>query len=234
MIYAMSDIHGYMGKYKIMLDKINFSDDDTLYIIGDIIDRGPKGIDILKEVMDKPNIHVLMGNHEHMMMCYVDHIRAYDYGYNDDRMKDLWYQNGGEVTYNDYMNESKEMKEKIMNFIRNLPYDKIINVNGQYFILAHAFPCGKPKEEDKLAMFEYQMTTIWERIDDVYYPRLPDDLIGIVGHTPTPRYDKKMSPFEIKMIRNNIIDIDCGMSTRDTKNRRLACLRLDDLAEFYT
>ena len=36
MIYAMSDLHGYYDKYTKMLEKITFSDDDTLYILGDV------------------------------------------------------------------------------------------------------------------------------------------------------------------------------------------------------
>ena len=47
MIYAMSDLHGCYDKYIKMPEKINFGDDDTLYILGDIVDRGPDGIKIL-------------------------------------------------------------------------------------------------------------------------------------------------------------------------------------------
>ena len=47
MIYVMSDIHGEYNRYKAMLEKIQFSDNDTMYIIGDVIDRKPGGVDIL-------------------------------------------------------------------------------------------------------------------------------------------------------------------------------------------
>lgn len=40
MIYAMSDIHGCYEAYCALLEKIQFSDEDTLYIVGDAIDRG--------------------------------------------------------------------------------------------------------------------------------------------------------------------------------------------------
>ena len=49
MIYAMSDLHGCYDKYTKMLEKINFSDNDTLYILGDIVDRGPDGIKIWQD-----------------------------------------------------------------------------------------------------------------------------------------------------------------------------------------
>lgn len=36
--YVMSDIHGCYDKYMKMLEKIGFSEDDTLYVLGDILD----------------------------------------------------------------------------------------------------------------------------------------------------------------------------------------------------
>ena len=51
-----------------MLDGISFSDRDTLFIVGDIIDRGPDSIPMLQEIMDRKNMICLMGNHELMML----------------------------------------------------------------------------------------------------------------------------------------------------------------------
>ena len=39
--YVMSDIHGMSHLLKEMLEKIRFSAEDRLYILGDMIDRGP-------------------------------------------------------------------------------------------------------------------------------------------------------------------------------------------------
>ena len=50
MIYAMSDLHGCYDKYIKMLEKINFNENDMLYILGDIVDRGPDGIKILLDI----------------------------------------------------------------------------------------------------------------------------------------------------------------------------------------
>ena len=41
MTYCISDIHGEYGRYLEMLEKINFSDEDKLYVLGDVIDRNP-------------------------------------------------------------------------------------------------------------------------------------------------------------------------------------------------
>ena len=68
MIYVMSDIHGCDARYRSILNQIRLKKDDHLYILGDVIDRGPNGLSILRETMKKENITLLMGNHEHMML----------------------------------------------------------------------------------------------------------------------------------------------------------------------
>ena len=40
MIYAVSDLHGCYEKYIKMLEKIQFRETDTLYVLGDVVDRG--------------------------------------------------------------------------------------------------------------------------------------------------------------------------------------------------
>lgn len=40
MIYVVSDIHGCYDKYQELLKKLNLGPDDTLYVLGDVIDRG--------------------------------------------------------------------------------------------------------------------------------------------------------------------------------------------------
>ena len=38
--YVISDIHGEYGKFMELLDIIHFSDEDILYVLGDVVDRG--------------------------------------------------------------------------------------------------------------------------------------------------------------------------------------------------
>ena len=61
--YIMSDIHGHYSEFRKMLKTIEFDDSDTLYIIGDIMDRGNENLKMLNYVYLSPNIHLLMGNH---------------------------------------------------------------------------------------------------------------------------------------------------------------------------
>ena len=67
MIYAMSDIHGQYELFRNLMEQITLGKDDILYVLGDVVDRGPDSMKILKYMMANPNIIPIMGNHELMV-----------------------------------------------------------------------------------------------------------------------------------------------------------------------
>ena len=74
MKYVMSDLHGRYDKYTEMLNKIHFTSDDELYILGDICDRGPSSAQIYLDIMKRENVHCVMGNHENMLLENLPHV----------------------------------------------------------------------------------------------------------------------------------------------------------------
>lgn len=64
MIYIMSDIHGQYNRFKNLLHQLNLQNEDKLYILGDVVDRGPQPIKILQYMMKHQNIIPIIGNHE--------------------------------------------------------------------------------------------------------------------------------------------------------------------------
>ena len=68
MQYVISDIHGMYDKYAAMLDTIGFSEEDTLYVLGDVLDRGPEPVRILRDMAVRPNVYPILGNHEIMAL----------------------------------------------------------------------------------------------------------------------------------------------------------------------
>lgn len=62
MIYAMSDIHGQYEQFLTLLEQIGIRKEDTLYILGDVVDRGPEPMKILKYMMAHSNIIPIIGN----------------------------------------------------------------------------------------------------------------------------------------------------------------------------
>ena len=90
--YCTADIHGQLDVFEKLLKDINLKKADTLYVLGDVIDRGPCGIDILKIIMETDNIKMIMGNHEQMCLDYLGPRGSY-------MAKGLWFNNGGQETY---------------------------------------------------------------------------------------------------------------------------------------
>ncbi len=60
----IGDVHGCFDELKLLLDKINFNNEnDELIFLGDLINKGPLSIEVLKFV--KSNAHrSIIGNHE--------------------------------------------------------------------------------------------------------------------------------------------------------------------------
>ena len=70
-IYVTSDIHGFsLPKFKQLLKVIDFSYSDWLYILGDVIDgNNDGGVSMLLWLLEQPNVQLIMGNHEQMMLA---------------------------------------------------------------------------------------------------------------------------------------------------------------------
>lgn len=68
MTYVLSDIHGNLQRFESIMEQINLQPTDTLYILGDVVDRFPDGIRILRRIMKMSNVKMILGNHEHMML----------------------------------------------------------------------------------------------------------------------------------------------------------------------
>lgn len=212
MVYCMSDIHGEYDRYQEMLQRIDFSSQDTLYMIGDAIDRGSRGVDVVLDLMNRRNVMFLRGNHE--QMCLDD---LYWRKWN---ARTCWQMNGGGATRRELLyRQSRDTRESILEFFRNAPTCADLEVHGRKFHLVHGLPGDDPHER------------LWGRPE----PGTKSPIQGVtvvVGHTPTVLLTgMEGSPYGI-WHGNGIIDIDCGCGSR-SEFRRLACLRLDDMAEFY-
>lgn len=232
MTYVMSDIHGDSVRFERIMKQINLQPNDTLYILGDVIDRNPDGIRILRKIMKMPNVKMLLGNHEYMMMDALvyppsDKVDKWEREYAKLRKLRHWYENGGDVTHAYLKRIRKELRQEIFDYIDSLPLNIEVEVNGQKFLLVHAGVAanyGSPYYNYSDAR-EY---AVWSRRS--YTERIPEDTILIFGHTPTVNLHY-VTPMEI-WHKGNYIGIDCG-ACYDYMGR-LACLRLDDLKEYYS
>ena len=102
MIYVTSDIHGCYDQYLRLIQRLELKEDDTLYILGDIVDRGDGGIEIIKDVMKRKNVVCLRGNHDHYALIFLERFAMQDHGEEEDRLKEafrLWLEDGGANTF---------------------------------------------------------------------------------------------------------------------------------------
>lgn len=230
MTYVMSDAHGRYDLFTGMLDQIRFCRDDTLYLLGDAIDRNPGGIRILKEIMDRSNIHMLLGNHEHMMLHAIERPDARSLS-GKRTNRELWYRNGGQITEKEFRKEPEETQTRILRFLKNLPLNMDAEVNGTRFLFCHASPACMFRVYGFLFPNETEFA-VWNRIESWLPLRFPADVL-ICGHTPTAFY-QDIRPMEICKLRDHVYDIDCGCAAGEKNGGRLACMRLEDLEAFYT
>ena len=216
MIYVLSDIHGHYSRYRSILRQIDLQRDDHLYVLGDCIDRNPFGLKILKELYLMPNATVLLGNHEYMMLDALTKASP------ENEYIRRWYRNGGDITHARLLHCSKAYRQKMLDIIRALPVNLEIRCGDTDYLLVHGGPLGYRHRYDDPAR-----DSVWMRLDET--TALPEGKTVIFGHTPTCHYQSG-SPMRIYH-GNSGIGIDCGCAYPEG---RLACLRLDDMKEFYS
>lgn len=230
MIYVVSDIHGHEGRFQSILEQIQLKPEDTLCVLGDVVDRHPGGIRILRKIMAMPNARMILGNHEYMMLRALG--EPYDDNYDDGRAMEHWYRNGGRVTLESWMQFPETARREMLDWLLSLPLYLDVEAGSKQYKLVHGAPveCYTPEPRYKNPIHY----AVWKRLGPE--DALPGDYTLVFGHTPTVYYQDP-SPMEIWR-HGRLICIDCGSGAEDTGPEagkgRLACLRLDDGQEFYS
>lgn len=177
--YCFSDIHGQYNLWKQIKDYLK--EDDVCYVLGDCIDRGQNGYQILKEVLEDKRCIFLLGNHEDMMLNYFTTLSSYD--------KRLWFLNGGEPTYNACKNDLDlhDILQKLELAPKEMMYKNIH--------LSHAGIAPGVEERDLL----------WDR-DHIYTRWFDEEGIDYVVHGHTPEMYIQEELFNLKMFTGNDYD----------------------------
>ena len=228
MTYVISDIHGNTKALDDILNQINLQPEDNLYILGDVIDRNPGGIAIIQKIMNTNNMYMLLGNHEILMLNALGH-HLFDVPDVDDKYYlDWWYKNGGEITHKEFNNLNQEDQTKIIKYLLDLPVDIELTIKKKKFVLCHA---GYSLMAAALGYNKYYYCT-WNR--DISHFHVFSKIKFIFGHTPTSNFNFiNSNPMQIVKFAN-AIDIDTGAAYVNTDGARLACLRLEDMKEYYS
>lgn len=238
MIYVMSDIHGNLQRFNSVMNQIDLKPEDTLYILGDVIDRYPDGIRILRKIMHMSNVKMLLGNHEHMMLDALrtpyDKRDFYEEQLHHQRLN-TWYYNGGNITHYFLKHNRLAVREEIFQYLEALPLHYDVEVNGIKYKLVHAAPeeLYSTLNECYRDMCQF---AVWQRLKAG--DELPEGYTLIFGHTPTRQFQGHIT-LQI-WYGDRRIGIDCGAGFPQPNGYhfvdcgRLGCLRLDDMKEFYS
>lgn len=213
MQYVMSDLHGCLHAYQAALEAIHFSQEDTLYVLGDVLDRGPAPISILLDMMSRPNVAPILGNHEFMALSVLRRLAVAVTEENaegyltplDLESYSSWMANGGNTTVSQFLELEAWEQQMVLEALGEFSLYEEVEAGGRDYILVHGGPHpfvpGKEMEEYHFSQLIFHAPD-YER---VYFP----DRYLVTGHTPTI----KIPGCEGYILeKNHHVAIDCGCS----------------------
>lgn len=256
--YAFSDVHGHLAPLDRLLSRVSPGEDDHVFMLGDMIDRGPDPVGVIKLVRDLPNCTVLMGNHEDLMLSFFE-------SPNDPSALINWQINGSETTAAGLAALPGEEMRDVVEWVTALPLCAYTFVDGRPYLFAHAgirpADLSPRKEWDGAAVEELLGAQL---VEDLLWIRdefwgTPTGLLDgqgqgpvvVAGHTPTA-YLEGMADRPSRPARGDdglcrVVkvgaceatagvadrwDIDCGAAGGHGFGQ-VGMVRIDDGAEFY-
>jgi serine/threonine protein phosphatase 1 len=209
--FAISDIHGCLRTFQVLLDEISFSKNDELYLLGDFTDRGPNSKGVLDYILDLRElgytVYALRGNHDQMMLD----------AHHDDESFRNWLGNGGKETLKSFgVNHVREIPERYIEFLMELPW----YLEVDRYILVHAgldFRFINP--------FDSPDAMLWARkwYDSINYKWLGDRII-LHGHTPLFRNEIELQHRNLERQRYLGLDNGCVYTDKQYRSMGLGAL----------
>lgn len=214
------DIHGQYESLREALDKASFNPDtDILYSTGDISDRGPGMVLLVRYLMSLPDYRPVLGNHD---------IWLRDYLVSDSRPA-VWVDgNGGRETIRDFDSHGvgRKEKERMGEWLASAPY---VRIEDKYIITHGGIPKGwGMKELESLSKLRMRLigyaiaeepssSPLWNRSylqsamaaehgadPKVLDPPLDTDKTIFIGHTPLDK------PFHSGIYHLRAVDTGAG------------------------
>ena len=222
MVYVISNIHGNYTKFKEMLDKISFSDNDIMYVLGDIVDYGDETMEVVCDLSVRMNVYPIMGEHDalaYKMLSGFDEMLKNGGTPDAEFIAEMqaWSQDGGDKTLASFRSLDADMKEGVLDYLADMMPYEIAEAGGKKYLLVHAGIANFSKDKD---LDDYEFEDFYSEpldMDKEYFGKTNI----VVGHIPTESG---------KIVRNGKnIAIDCGGG----RDGALACLCLDNGKEYY-
>ena len=213
MHWAISDIHGCYDEYRALLEKIHFSPDDTLFFLGDAVDRGPEPMKVVLDLAGRENVLALLGNHDWLAWQVLSQFgeeivqNRLPKGTPEEVARYyFWRKRGGQITLESYRRATPAQRQIMLDYFAGCRLWYQARVGGRLFWMVHAglgdYAPGRPPEA-------YTPRQLLIQRDDYTSP-LSQDFTLLSGHTPTAVIDPN-SAGRIWQ-GNGRIAIDCGIS----------------------
>lgn len=231
MIYVIGDIHGDKEKYDAMMEKLSPTDNDTVFVLGDVINIGDSSIELLQDMMYRANVYPVLGEHEYMAKKIFPLISEFtsireaseSLGGEDKELLDKWLTMKSEKTTEDFLSLDDEVKESIIDYLSEFePYEEI-TADGKDFVLCHAGIDGFSEDKDLSEYEEEAFIYADTDYDRIYF----SDKYLVTGHTPTALIDRSLTGKVYSKKRHLALDCGCGYGGR------LAAVCLDKLKVYY-
>ncbi|MCI0492823.1 MAG: serine/threonine protein phosphatase [Planctomycetes bacterium] len=169
-VIAIGDIHGCATALRKLIEVICPEPDDTLIPLGDCVDRGPDSrqvIDELLQLREKCRVIPFLGNHEEMMLNFLD----------GKPQPDDWLQCGGAETVESYRGADGKlapMPDEHVNYIRT--WGDCFETKSHFF--AHgAYHSEQPLSEQRWNVWR------WHSLRDMVPGPHVSGKTAVVGHT---------------------------------------------------
>ncbi len=230
MIYCCSDIHGCYDEYLNLLKKICFRESDTLFVLGDVVDRGTRSMEVLMDMMNRINVIPILGNHEYMatkvlsgLMKEITEDTLAGFG-STMEMLTRWVNDGGNETLDSFQKLGRDQQDDILDYLAEFSLYEEITIGRKGYVLVHA---GLMNFVENRPLDSYSLhELIFEKAD--YGKRYFHDRILVTGHTPTRLIEGNPKPDRIYQ-ENGHIALDCGC----VYGGRLGAICLDTGEAFY-
>lgn len=232
MHYVISDIHGMYDQYIELLNLIDFNNNDILYVLGDVCDRGKRPIKVLQDMMYRDNVYPIVGNHDFTTLLMLkmltqeitdDSIKSFEDNNYLEMMK-IWLEDGGETTLKEFIQLDYDSRNSIIEYLGEFSLYEQITVNNRKFVLVHA---GLNNFDISRSLDDYSLEeVIFERAD--YTKKYFTDKYLVTGHTPTQLIKENDNKGYVYQKYNHIA-IDCGC----VYGGRLAAICLETLEIYY-
>lgn len=227
MTYLVSDLHGCFDKFKRLLSQIRFSDDDVMYVLGDIVDYGDESIELLCDLSMRYNVIPIVGEHDLKALRMLTELDKMWKGASPDPevIGEMtgWIAEGGQPTMTGFKALDDDMREGVLEYLSDFSLYEEVTVKGQKYLLVHAGIADFDPDTDLEDYMPEDFISEAADPDRVYF----DDVTLVVGHTPT----YTMAGAEKGKIHytDGAIFIDCGAAYDEP----LGCLCLENGREYY-